>query len=182
MEIWKVVEDYPLYEVSDKGRVKRLAHTKQIFRPDMGRYYIANRKEKMLKLTVNSDGYVCIKIYNDEGFTHNLVHRLVAEAFINNPENKPTVNHKNGVKNDNSLGNLEWSTDKEQSEHANLINLIGDKTRMRSVLVYDKEGHFLEEFACMKDAERAMDILQIRISEVCRGLRKTYKGYYFEYS
>lgn len=180
-EDWKTIEGYVLYEVSNLGRVKRLAHSKEIFRPDYG-WYTSFRKEKILKPSLNKDGYTSVKLYNAEGASQRLVHRLVAQTFIPNPENKPTVNHINGIKDDNNIVNLEWSTDKEQSKHANDYNLVPDHLRMRGVLAYDSDGNFIEEYQSMKDAERDLDILQVRISEMCRGIRKKpYKGYFFEY-
>ena len=182
MEEWRDIEGYPLYKVSNLGRVKRVAHQKEIYSPFAG-FYIAHRKEKILKSNSVSGDYVSVKVYNSVGHSQQLVHRLVANAFLDNFENKPTVNHISGVKDDNRVINLEWNTDKEQSEHANLYNLVPNHLRMKKVLAYDCDGHFVEEFQSMKDAERALNILQVRISEMCRGLRKSaYRGYFFEYS
>lgn len=181
MEEWRDIKDYPLYKISNLGRVKRLSYEREIYRPDTGWYLICH-KEKILKPYKNKHGYTSAKIYNGSGYSNRLTHRLVAEAFIDNPLNKPTVNHIDGIKDNNKLNNLEWSTDKEQSEHANLYKLVPDKIRMKKVLAYDDKGHFIEEFQSMKDAERVFDILQVRISEMCRGLRKSaYRGYFFEY-
>lgn len=181
VEIWKEVEGYPLYKISSLGRVKRIGHEVELYKPNTGQY-VAYRKEKILKPSKNKSGYTAVKIYNQVGFSNRLVHRLVAEAFLDNKDQKPTVNHRDGVKDNNNLINLEWSTDKEQSEHANKYNLVPEHLRMKKVLAYDLSGHFVEEFQSMKDAERALDILQVRISEMCRGLRKSaYRGYFFEY-
>lgn len=181
-EIWKDIEDNPLYKISALGVVKRVGHEVEVYRRQSG-WYKSYRKEKILKPSKNKAGYVAVKIYNQVGFSNRLVHRLVAEAFLSNIDNKPTVNHIDGVKDNNNLINLEWSTDKEQSEHANKYNLVPEHLRMKKVLAYDISGHFVEEFQSMKDAERALDILQVRISEMCRGLRKlAYRGYFFEYS
>lgn len=182
IEIWKEIEDYPLYQISSLGKVKRIGHEVELYKSNTG-WYVAYRKEKILKASKNKSGYTAVKIYNQVGFSNRLVHRLVAEAFLDNKDDKPTVNHRDGVKDNNNLINLEWSTDKEQSEHANKYNLVPEHLRMKKVLAYDVSGHFVEEFQSMKDAERALDILQVRISEMCRGLRKSaYRGYFFEYS
>ena len=182
IEEWKEVEGYPLYKVSNKGNVKRVAHFKTIIRKDSGEY-TAYHKERTLKNSLTNEGYCCVKLYNDVGHQSKMVHRLVGEAFIPNPEDKPTINHISGVKDDNSVSNLEWSTGLEQSLHANLYDLVSVHLRMRAVLVYDVDGHFLYEFDSQKAAERVLDIPQTRISERCRGVQKNpYKGYHFEYS
>lgn len=73
---------------------------------------------RILKIDLGSWGYTQIHLYNKGNDTHYFVHRLVATTFIDNPLNKPEVNHKNGIKIDNRAENLEWVTAKEQMQHA----------------------------------------------------------------
>lgn len=182
-EVWKDVVGYPLYKISDMGRIKRLENHKEIYRQDIDSSYLAFRRELILSPSKAADGYLSVKLYTEGGFKNLLVHRVVAQVFIINTENKPTVNHINGVKDDNRVFNLEWSTGKEQSQHANEHNLIAEHLRMRKVLVYDSNWNFLNEYPSMKDAERALGVLQARISEICRGIRKSpASGYLFEYA
>lgn len=110
MEIWKDIKNYEgRYQVSNLGRVKRLPN---------GRGY--NSKE-IIKSTnrLSADGYVIITLPNGE----RPLHRLVAETFILNPENKETVNHIDGVKTNNHLTNLEWATRTEQLNHSYKLGL-----------------------------------------------------------
>lgn len=110
-EIWKKVKmGIFLYEVSNLGRVRRIAQTVTRKNPwgGMSKYAFG---EKMLALTEDGRGYYMIR-----GKIR--VHRLVAEAFIPNPENKPFVNHIDGDGYNNRVDNLEWCTAKENSIHA----------------------------------------------------------------
>lgn len=100
MEKWKRIEGFSRYRVSDKGRVLNVW------------------TDKILKINTKPK-YSQVGLVNDEGITKCLlVHRLVAQAFIPNPDNKPTVNHKNGDKHDNDVDNLEWATQQENVNHA----------------------------------------------------------------
>ncbi len=113
-EIWKDIHGYEgIYQISNLGNVKGLAKT--LLYSD-GRIY--NYKEKILKGTL-SRGYPTVHLYNLEGGRETCaIHRLVAQHFIPNPDNKITVNHIDGVKDNNIVTNLEWATYKENNNHA----------------------------------------------------------------
>lgn len=112
MEIWKSIKGYEsIYEVSSKGRVRSLD------RVSRNGFVKTNLKGKMLSIS-NSERYSNVGLSKDSKTKNFKVHRLVAIAFIPNPENKPEVNHKDGNKTNNILDNLEWNTKAENQKHA----------------------------------------------------------------
>lgn len=116
-EIWRDVVDYEgLYMVSNMGRVKSLHFN----------------REQILRASFSSKGYPQVSLSKNNRKRTWRVNIIVARAFIPNPENKPTVNHINGVKTDNRVENLEWATNAENTEHAVRIGLI--KTGAANVL------------------------------------------------
>lgn len=113
-EVWKDIKGFEgVYQVSNKGQVKSCS------RPKFIRSWFIT-KEFIMKQKQSKSGYAVIGLHLPEaqGKSHPSVHRLVAEAFIENPENKPTVNHKDGDKLNNNVLNLEWNTSSEQMQHA----------------------------------------------------------------
>ncbi len=120
-EIWKPVyingDLFPDYIVSNLGRLKRLERNASIIIKNED--VIKNYPELLLRPTSDRDGYLLINLYRKTYKTH----RIVAEAFLTNNKNKPVVNHKNEIKNDNRVENLEWATISENMIHALDTNL-----------------------------------------------------------
>ena len=115
MEIWKDVPGYEnFYQVSSIGRIKSL--------PRRGR-----KQSRILKPTYDRKGYLGVDLFKDKERKRCRVHRLVALSFIPNPENKPEVNHIDGIKTNNVIENLEWNTTSENLNHRDENDLVNNK-------------------------------------------------------
>lgn len=120
VEVWKSVVGFDgyyegTYEVSNLGRVRSI--DRQL---DNGSF----AKGQVRKILLDSFGYPVVGLYKKSKGNQRKVHRLVALAFIPNPENKPAVNHRDGNKQNNNIENLEWVTNRENTNHAYLNKLI----------------------------------------------------------
>jgi len=147
-EIWKDIAGFEgLYQVSNLGNVKRLI-SERVF------------EERLIGRNIDRYGYVK-RVLSKEGkmyfFTE---HRLVAIAFIDNPNNKATVNHKNGIKTDNRVENLEWHTNSENMSHAIETGLK------------DQKG--IKHHKCKLTEEQVLEIRKIGFSETRMSLSKKY--------
>lgn len=180
LEEWLPVVGYEgLYEVSNLGNVYSLGRT------TVGVYRTRVNKPKMLKKTPsksstrNDKGYLCVRLMDMFGNkkTH-FVHRLVAEAFVPNPENKETVNHIDGDKFNNNVDNLEWNTYAENNQHAADIGIKSD-TRMIAML--NKDGEILNTFVSIHAGAKYVGCNFRNIHAVCQGRRQTAKGYGWKY-
>lgn len=163
-EIWKDIPGYEgLYQVSNLGRVKSLD---RFVKTGMG---TRHQEEIIVKPTTLNGGYLKIRLYKDGTTSGRLVHRLVAEMFKPNIENKTDVNHKNGDKTDNRVDNLEWVSHKENMQHAFAMGLIGGKHFLnnkgsKAVSQYDENMTLIETYPSMHEAERKTGIRQGIIS------------------
>lgn len=190
-EIWKDIKGYEgLYQISNFGKVKALE--KQIWN---GKAYL-HFPEKIRILNCDKDGYLNVTLYKRGKSKTFKVHRLVAEAFIPNPKNKPTVNHKDGDKTNNYVTNLEWATNQENIQHAyrtNLMSQSGENNAMYGRLGADNPNSIpiiqlnkytnqkIKEYDSMASAGRELGVNVSKICECCKGRRLSAYGYKWEY-
>ena len=128
-EVWKPIKGYEnKYEVSNLGRIKSL---KRIIKADFHFGNTRTYKERILKVG-NVRGYQQVNLL-DGNSKHKYVHRLVAEAFLDNPNNYPVINHINGDKTDNRVENLEWCTQKENINHAWKTGLVDKEKKIENM-------------------------------------------------
>ena len=192
-EIWKDIEGYEgCYAVNNLGSVKSLARIKK-----RGKYGDYLTKEKILKQIQTRYGYMVVGLCKSGKTSQIFVHRLVANAFIEKKSGKEYVNHRNGVKHDNQVENLEWVNAKENAEHAAANKLyrplFGDKNPMfgkvgslnvnskKVVMVDVNTGMILEQYDCIRDAARTRNVNSANITMVCKGERETCGGYKWAY-
>ena len=174
MEIWEDIEGYEgIYQVSSLGKVKSLNfnHTK---------------KEKILKLMSDRYGYLRVDLCKEGKRKTYKVHRLVAQAFIPNPENKPEVNHKDEDKTNNKVENLEWMTCKENINYGTRTERSGksqtnDKKRSKPIYGINVKTNEKIEFPSTREAQRN-GFNHSHIVNCLKGRLKTHKGYKWFYT
>lgn len=174
-ELWKDVEGYNgKYSVSNLGRVR--ANPTIIHRKKVGSY---RRSSYIKKQTLMNKGYFVVTMSTDDNSKRCLVHRLVALAFIPNPENKPQVNHIDGNKQNNCVSNLEWVTDKENMTHASKNGLLNihEPLNKRPVLMFDLKGNFIKEYESRASVARDLHTDPSCVYNVVRGKFKQTNGY-----
>lgn len=163
-EIWKDKKNYEgHYQVSNCGRVKSIKFG----------------KERILKLRTDKDGYFKVDLSKNNKLKTFTVHRLVAEAFLPNPDNLPLINHKDECKTNNNVNNLEWCNSKYNINFGTR-NEKASKKLSKPVLQYTLEGEFVKEWSSTMECGRN-GYNQGNVAACCRGERKTYKGFLWEY-
>ena len=167
-EIWKQIEDYPNYEVSNLGNVRsRKRYVTQLGHKEV---YTRTMQSKELKPRLQNSGYLIVWLSQDGKAKPFTVHRLVASAFVEGSGND--VNHKDGNKQNNRAENLEWVTRSENLIHAyRQLNRV--KPHNQSVVCVETG----EVFPSMKEAAKAKGVNAVSIGHVIHGRNKTAGGY-----
>lgn len=170
-EIWKDINGYNgLYQISNFGKVKSLNYRK-------------SKKEKELTPKINNDGYLWVQLFGKPGKNCFLIHRLVASAFIENPNNYPVINHKDENKTNNAVTNLEWCT-----QRYNVLYSAGKQNRKRKlsrnkkIAQLRKSGEVIKVWDNLVSIKHETGWNDWHIEECCKGNRKTAKGYVWRYA
>lgn len=163
----------------------------ELWKPVVGfeKYYIASsngniwslRSGKMLKPKIDKYGYEVVVLSVHGVPHHRTVHRLVAQAFIPNPRNLPTVNHINEIKLDNRVENLEWMSIEDNNNHGTRNKRMSDTKCKKPVEQIFKDGTRVR-YKGVKDASRKTGINRCQISNCCKNISKTAGGYEWRYA
>ena len=185
-EVWKPINGYEgKYEVSSLGSVRSLDRYQQRKDYRSGKQYQTFKKGSLIMLHQGKNGYMRAKIFDKKG-NHKmaLVHRLVAAAFIPNPNNLPEVNHKDEVKTNNRLENLEWCSGSYNKTYNNLQSRrydSGGGRRKRAVEQLTMDGQFIARHDSITKAAKAVGTSVAHIWNVCDGRQKSSCGYRWRY-
>ena len=200
-EIWKDIQGYEgLYQVSNCGRVKSVKRT--AWSGLNGGCYVAVHG-RILKPSHNGQGYLFVNLSQDGKEKQYLIHRLVGQAFIPNPNNLPIINHKDENPKNNNVDNLEWCTQKYNINYGTRNEKASEKMRGRKhseehnkkvaekltnhpkkskpVFSVDKVTGEIKEYPSAHEAERQTGIAQSDICRCLKGKRKSCGGFYWHY-
>ncbi len=161
--VWKGVEGYPDYEVSNKGNVRNI------------------NTNRVLKRRLSAQGYDRVRLYKNKVGKNEFVHRLVAIAFIPNPNNYPLVNHKDETTLNNSVENLEWCTYQYNNSYGDAGKKKGI-ANSKKVYQMNENGDIVRMFGSLREASETEMINITHISECCRSLRKHAGGYKWSFA
>lgn len=169
IEEWRNIGGYEgLYQVSNMGRVKSI-------------HYYHGTYERIMKPGKINSGYLVVSLCKDGKTKGHLVHRLVAQAFLDNTDNLTEVNHKDENPLNNSVGNLEFC-DRKYNVNYGTGNQRRAKTLSRTVYQYTMDGELVKEWKSLMEIERSMGFSVGNISQCCNGQRKTAYGYKWTYN
>lgn len=173
-EVWKPIQGFSHYFVSNKGRIRSTT-------------YVSNGNKnkveygKVYSVSTDTSGYKMVDLIGDDG-KRNLfrIHRLVATAFIENPDNLPIINHKNRNAGDNRVENLEWCTPSYNATYLDAVELRSKKIKKWYVQL-DLNGNVVNIHNGLEEARMSVDGTRFLISACCSGKKESHKGFKWAY-
>ena len=163
-EIWRNIDGFEnLYQVSNLGRVKSIEKIDSLGH---------KRKEKILKPITIKGGYLRVVLYKNNKTHRYLIHRLVASAFISNPNNLPEINHINEINNDNRVDNLEWCSREYNNQYSKNIPVYSINKTTNEIAYYNS----------LTDAGKVLNINKSSICSCLKGKLKSSGGRYWYYA
>ena len=168
-EIWKDIEGFEgLYQVSNMGNVKSLN-------------YNHTGKERIMKPQKSSNGYLQVKLWKDGKAKRYLVHRLVANAFLDNSDNLPEVNHKDENKENNHVDNLEFCSRSYNCSYNGRAERIAEKNK-KPIYSINKVSGLIMYWNSAKEASRVLGIAKSHICNCLKGRKKSAGNFYWYYA
>ena len=172
IEIWKPIKDYENYEVSNLGKVKSLNYNR-------------TGEEKILKPRKDKDGYLYVGLYKSGKRKFFKIHRLVATAYIFNPDDKPQINHIDCNRQNNCVENLEWCTIKENAQYREKMSngkcVENAKKRNKPIIATNLKTGEEIYFESQSEASRELNLYVQYINQVLKGKQKKAGNYAFKY-
>lgn len=178
------IKSFPNYYATDSGHVYSRA---------VNKYNNPRGRIRKLAEMKSKNGYLHLSLRKNNKLYNVRINRLIAETFIPNPENKPQVNHKNGIKTDNRVENLEWATQSENMIHAYRViktahspcfwkGKFNEQHHLSKPVIQTKDGTVIAKFCSAADASRKTGILRTTITSCCTGTKKSAGGFIWKYA
>lgn len=181
-ENWKDIIGYEgIYQISCNGLLRSLDRI--ILRKNKIPVHF---KGQLLKASVCKNGYLVVSLWKNGEGNSRYIHRLVAETFIPNPSNLTEINHKDEVKTNNNVTNLEWCNKKYNNNYATRNkrlsqSLINNKKTSKKIAQYSKDNKLLKIWSSCREIERVLRIPNTSVWRVCNGIRKSSHGFLWRY-
>lgn len=170
--MWKIIENYPMYRVNENGEIMFIGD----------KYH----KQHIMKQHIASNGYNMLTLRDKDGKKHHvLVHRLVAKAFIPNPDNLPQVGHLDEDRQNNRADNLCWCTAKQNNNYGDHNKRVSEATmnkKGKKVRQYSLEGEFIKEYPSTREVQRQTGFFSSNIVNACNLPDRTAYNYKWKYA
>ncbi|KAA6303151.1 MAG: hypothetical protein EZS26_000754 [Candidatus Ordinivivax streblomastigis] len=185
IEIWKDIPEYEgFYQASNLGKIKSCK--RYVLHPQYGKQLI---NEKVLKQNLSTTGYYQLLLCKNGKPKRYKTHRVIAQTFIPNPENKPMIDHINGIPTDNRVENLRWVNQTENMNNPIFVKRTSEKHKGKinnhfsiPVIQIDKNHNIINRFLSSMEAQRITGINHNGINRVCAGKQEHAGGYFWKHA